>query len=336
MIFRLLVYAVMFMHVISAEALDVKQASRDPRVRGFLDGIACIEGTYDAGYGTYSDGTRLNSYDAHPACMEDQSDVIRAGRYRFSHGEWKCACHHKDITSFIPRQQDYAMIYLLYQCGAFAYITNGQWKEAVSLVATWKPSAWKLVTRQLSHCSKDGFCATCTTRTNHYILDVKQQYHDPLQEYLALPQVKAFLDVIAYAEGTLYADEYHARFPDATCLSLDCHPQAALCSHALGKYLCSSAAGRYQILTETWRIFAWRVGAHDFSPHEQDRVAVQILLDKGIISHLLKEDIDTAMNKACHVWSSFPSSPLHSIDPRYVASRETLRRIFFQSLKAYI
>lgn len=109
------------------------------------------------------------------------------------------------------------------------------------------------------------------------------------------PNLRAFLDTIAQAEGanydTLYGGETfndHARFP----------------GH--GKH---TAAGRYQIEAGTYHDLSVALVLTDFSPYTQDLMAVQLLIDKGAMKPLLVGNIDAALSGASVPWVSLPVGP---------------------------
>src|SRR5689334_21582479 len=76
---------------------------------------------------------------------------------------------------------------------------------------------------------------------------------------------KALLDTIAFTEGTRHRgqDGYNVTFAYHYFRSCAHHPNLDICS---GGY-CSTAAGRYQFLTSTWR----GLGYSNFGPANQDR-----------------------------------------------------------------
>ncbi|NBO37942.1 hypothetical protein EBU99_05095 [bacterium] len=119
--------------------------------------------------------------------------------------------------------------------------------------------------------------------------------------------VRAFLDTIAYAEGT--NDRYDLMFTRVPFYSYDGHPRAIQCSYGL----CSDAAGRYQFLSTTWDQLRREAGLTDFSPESQDRAAIQLIKDVGYYSTVVNiggySDFERAAYGLSRQWASLPGSP---------------------------
>ncbi len=118
--------------------------------------------------------------------------------------------------------------------------------------------------------------------------------------------VKAFLDTIAYAEGT--GDRYDYIFSFATFTDFSDHPRRVICDG-----LCSDAAGRYQFLSTTWDGIKDALGLPDFSPASQDKGCVELIRRRYAAQ--LVEDADNyynftaAIEKLGAEWASLPGSP---------------------------
>lgn len=140
--------------------------------------------------------------------------------------------------------------------------------------------------------------------------------------------VKAFLDVIGYAEGT--GDSYDIMFTHARFYGFADHPRQIRCSYGL----CSDAAGRYQFLSTTWDNLAGRLGLGSFSPENQDRAAVQLLKDKGVYNTIVNiagyGDFERAAYGVSTTWASFPGSPYgqptHSTSQLYEVFQRSVSR----------
>ena len=79
--------------------------------------------------------------------------------------------------------------------------------------------------------------------------------------------VRAFLDTLAFAEGT--NEHYNYIYTFVTFTSYAKHPRKKICSGGL----CSTAAGRYQFLTATWDALAADLALPDFTPPSQEKAA---------------------------------------------------------------
>lgn len=123
----------------------------------------------------------------------------------------------------------------------------------------------------------------------------------------ASANVKAFLDTIAYAEGT--NDSYNIIFSFARFQSYAAHPRRLMCS---GGY-CSDAAGRYQIKSTTWDDVRRVIGVGDFSPASQDRAAIQLIKWRGGLDDVERIVTQTDFANALYTvrleWASLPHSP---------------------------
>lgn len=119
--------------------------------------------------------------------------------------------------------------------------------------------------------------------------------------------VRAFLDTLAYAEGT--DESYNYIFTHATFESYADHPRKRKCA---GK-LCSDAAGRYQFLSRTWDGLAPELGLTDFTPPSQEKAAVEIFRRAGAYTNVSKssvyENFTAALGKLNGIWASLPGSP---------------------------
>lgn len=71
----------------------------------------------------------------------------------------------------------------------------------------------------------------------------------------------------------------------------------------------STAAGRYQITKTTYDQYAKKLGITDFSPESQDRIAQEIIKDKGALDDVKAGNYQEANKKLGSVWASLPSSP---------------------------
>lgn len=133
------------------------------------------------------------------------------------------------------------------------------------------------------------------------------------------PRVKAFLNLIAYAEGTAGPRGYYMQYTGVHFTDDSKHPDQVIGAwatvHGKRKWLASTAAGRYQYLSSTWNRVAKKGNLSDFSPTSQDTGAIILLKERGSYSHLLKretptrKDIERAIYLSREEWASLPGSP---------------------------
>jgi muramidase (phage lysozyme) len=120
------------------------------------------------------------------------------------------------------------------------------------------------------------------------------------------PTAKAFLDMLAYAEGTHGA--YNLRYGHKSFDSYLHHPRHSICK---GKY-CSSAAGRYQFLYKTWKRLVRKLHLKDFSPPSQDKAAMELIRRVGAYQAVINSDQESefryAVRKVRNIWPSLPGS----------------------------
>lgn len=122
------------------------------------------------------------------------------------------------------------------------------------------------------------------------------------------PNVRAFLDVIADAEGVNHG--YNTLFGNEVIQSLDDHPRERRAfRETTGKRNTTTAAGRYQFLERTWDDVAGQLGLPDFSPQSQDLAAVELLRRNGALESLQQGDFNRAVQQSGSTWASLPSSP---------------------------
>jgi muramidase (phage lysozyme) len=114
------------------------------------------------------------------------------------------------------------------------------------------------------------------------------------EEYLSNPNVRAFLDVLAYCEGA----DYNTIFGGGAFSDFSQHPNITV---RAGGYN-SNAAGRYQFLYSTWR----GLGLADFSPANQDLGAVMLIAQKGALQSIANGDLQSTVAAVRSVWPSLP------------------------------
>ncbi len=120
-------------------------------------------------------------------------------------------------------------------------------------------------------------------------------------------QVRAFLDTLAYAEGT--NDRYNYIFTFVTFSGYSDHPRRKICAGRL----CSTAAGRYQFLSKTWDALAADLGLEDFTPPNQEKAVLEIIRRAGayrkVAGSANYDNFTGALKKLNTTWASLPGSP---------------------------
>lgn len=134
--------------------------------------------------------------------------------------------------------------------------------------------------------------------------------------------VRAFLDAIAWAEGTArQPDPYRVCYGYShTIADLSDHPAItgewtgkrlpdAICKAAgKGPGCVSTAAGRYQILGPIWRTIRDRLGLEDFGPQSQDEAAIELLRESGALRYVQSGQFQSAVTRARRTWASLPNA----------------------------
>jgi muramidase (phage lysozyme) len=131
---------------------------------------------------------------------------------------------------------------------------------------------------------------------------------EPLLPMLDNPNVRSFLDMISAAEGTT-KHGYNTLFGGGKMESLADHPRMLFdFTETTGRPNKTTAAGRYQFLSNTWDEQAKKLGLPDFGERSQDLAAVNLLQERGILPDVLQGNWETAVKKSGPIWASLPSS----------------------------
>ena len=167
-------------------------------------------------------------------------------------------------------------------------------------------------------------------RLTHGYIEMTHVSSSSAGGFWELPRtVKAFLDTLAFAEGT--RDRYNYIFTFVTFNSYADHPRRTICA---GSY-CSTAAGRYQFLARTWDGIASGLGLADFTPPSQEKAALEIIRRAGAYNVVLQsnvyENFTAALGKLNRTWASLPGSPYGQ--PAHSASE--LWEVYKASLAKY-
>lgn len=122
---------------------------------------------------------------------------------------------------------------------------------------------------------------------------------------------KAFLDTIAYSEGTSTITVSNNGY-NVLVGSTQNHPLLfdSYADHPriLNTQLNSTAAGRYQLLERYYDAYKKMLKLPDFSPDSQDAIALQQIAESKALSDVDMGDFETAIRKCAHIWASLPGA----------------------------
>lgn len=121
--------------------------------------------------------------------------------------------------------------------------------------------------------------------------------------------ILAFLDMIAYAEGTSGERGYLTMFGYRYAESYADHPRQVFSfTNSKGQQLRTSAAGRYQFLASTWDELKRKLNLQDFSPASQDAAAIELIRQRGALNDVKAGRIVQAVDKVRSIWASLPGA----------------------------
>jgi len=151
-------------------------------------------------------------------------------------------------------------------------------------------------------------------------------------------QRQAFLDLIAYAEGTDKVingkrDGYNIQFSFKTFSDFTDHPREIINVSGYS----SSAAGRYQFINETWDDCKEALKLPNFNHDSQDAAALYLIQRRGAMNDVDRGDIRGACERLSWEWASLPYNDLGN--GRYgqpTVKFQDLEDIYQQTLKFYI
>ena len=124
-------------------------------------------------------------------------------------------------------------------------------------------------------------------------------------------QRKAFLDMLAWSEGTDNGRQktrnhgYDVIVGGELFTDYSDHPRKLV---TLNPKLKSTGAGRYQLLSRWWDAYRKQLGLKDFSPKSQDAVALQQIKERGALPMIDRGDIRQAIDRCSNIWASLPGA----------------------------
>lgn len=126
------------------------------------------------------------------------------------------------------------------------------------------------------------------------------------------PQRKAFLDMLAWSEGTDRPVQptknrgYDVIVGGALFSDYSDHPRQLVDLPRLK--IKSTAAGRYQLLARYWDAYRKQLGLKDFSSASQDAVALQQIKERRALELIDAGDIRQAIDRCSNIWASLPGA----------------------------
>ena len=132
---------------------------------------------------------------------------------------------------------------------------------------------------------------------------------------------RAFLDMIAYAEGTREGQHPLTVWDgyDVIVTGTDgpevfagfaAHPFAAgrKPKQINDKGLYSTASGRYQFMLKHWAHYRDALGLPDFGPESQDKWALQLIRERGALPLIDAGNFKLAVQRVSNLWASLPGA----------------------------
>ncbi|TYL43498.1 glycoside hydrolase family protein [Dickeya sp. ws52] len=134
------------------------------------------------------------------------------------------------------------------------------------------------------------------------------------------PNLIAFLDMLAFSEGTATHPLTRNRGYDVIVTGIDGKPEIFIDYHdhpfangRPGKIFNkqgqrSTAAGRYQQLYRYWPAYKTQLKLQDFGPDSQDTLAIQLIRERNALEDIRQGRIASAINRCNNIWASLPGA----------------------------
>lgn len=124
----------------------------------------------------------------------------------------------------------------------------------------------------------------------------------------------AFLDMIAYSEGTsLMGDNGYnvivGSTPKKPNLFTDYSKHPNILIYIKNLKVSSTAAGRYQLLHRYYEPYRKMLHLNDFSPYAQDCIALQQIKECHALKNVDEGRFNLAVVQCKNIWASLPSAP---------------------------
>lgn len=123
--------------------------------------------------------------------------------------------------------------------------------------------------------------------------------------------VLAFLDMLAWSEGTSDSpttqdDGYDQIVGRTRFTGYADHPRQRVYIPVIKNY--STAAGRYQLLQRYFDAYKQQLHLADFSPINQDRIALQQIKEQHALDDIKAGRVTAAIEKCSNIWASLPGA----------------------------
>lgn len=132
--------------------------------------------------------------------------------------------------------------------------------------------------------------------------------------------IAAFLDMLAYSEGTATHPLTQNQGYDVIVTGLDGTPEI-FTDYSDHPFACgrpakvfnrrgekSTASGRYQQLYRYWPHYQKQLALPDFSPLSQDKLAIHLIGERGALEDLRQGQIERAISRCRTIWASLPGA----------------------------
>ena len=116
--------------------------------------------------------------------------------------------------------------------------------------------------------------------------------------------LKAFLQMIQYAEGTIGPNAYRTLYGGSLFDDYSRHPNRSITKWGIT----STGAGAYGFLYRIWVELQTALKLPDFSPASQDKAAIELIRRKGALPDVLAGNLAEAIYKCRKIWASFPGA----------------------------
>ena len=120
----------------------------------------------------------------------------------------------------------------------------------------------------------------------------------------AYKNLKAFLIMIQYSEGTFGRDGYRMLYGGGYFDDLSKHPNMRVTKWGIT----STAAGAYQILNKTWTEIQAKLKLPDFGPLSQDKAAIELIRRRKALEDVVAGRFAQAIEKCKKEWASLPGA----------------------------